>query len=68
MKTKTVIKLNSDNFENTLMTFEVYSEIRLQMSSGDFGCHGYEIVNVPEEFPVIIGFSDFDNMPVYDTE
>lgn len=42
-----VIRLNSDNFQNELVTIEAYNEIRLQMSSGDFGTHTikYEYVS-----------------------
>lgn len=39
----TVIKLKSDNFD-CLVTKEVYAQIRLEMSSGDFGAHqAYEV-------------------------
>lgn len=42
-----VIRLNSDNFQDELVTIEAYEEIRLQMSSGDFGAHTikYEYVS-----------------------
>jgi hypothetical protein len=35
----TMIKLNSDNFENTYMSEVAYKQVRLTMSSGDFGTH-----------------------------
>ncbi len=34
-----VIRLFSDNFEGSLLTFEAYKEVRLQMSTGDFHTH-----------------------------
>jgi hypothetical protein len=42
---KTVIKLKSDNFD-CLVTPEAYNEIRLQMSTGDFGTHTHEYIRV----------------------
>lgn len=44
MKPRTLILVNSDNFENQLMTFEAYAELRLQMSTGDFHTHTHEVV------------------------
>lgn len=47
MKGKTILKLNSDNF-NGLYTPEAYAEICLQMSSGDHGSHKAQAIVVPE--------------------
>lgn len=52
-KVRTVIKLNSDNFENTYLTFDAYKEIRLSMSTGDFHTHKHEIVEVDEDTEVL---------------
>jgi hypothetical protein len=41
-----IFKLNSDNFQDALVTEEAYREIRLSMSSGDFGAHTKELVKV----------------------
>ncbi len=44
MNSITVVHVKSDNFEG-LMTFEAYSEYRLQMSTGDFHAHSHMIVS-----------------------
>ena len=53
METKTVVKVKSDNFENELMAFNAYRELRRQMSTGDFHTHKYSIIEVPIETEVI---------------
>jgi len=52
-----VIKLTSDNYENTLVTQAAYEEIRLQMSTGDFHTHKIETVLV-EDFSDVITLMD----------
>ena len=52
-----VIRLNSDNYENALVTKEAYEEIRLQMSTGDFHTHKIETVLV-EDFSDVITLMD----------
>ena len=44
MKPRLLILVTSDNFDNQLMTFEAYAELRLQMSTGDFHSHKYEAI------------------------
>jgi hypothetical protein len=68
MSTKTVIKLTSDNFNNEYLTLEAYREVRLTMSSGDFGSHEYAVVEVDEEIPVITAFCHLTGLPVFDDE
>lgn len=53
MYAKTVIRVDSDNYSNALFSFEAYRELRLQMSTGDFHSHSYEILEVPSETEVI---------------
>lgn len=60
MNARTVVRVNSDNFENELFTFEAYTELRLQMSTGDFHTHTHEIVEVPAD-ATVIELSDFLN-------
>lgn len=47
----TMIKLNSDNFENTWMSEVAYKQVRLTMSSGDFGAHKAERITFDEFDP-----------------
>lgn len=44
----TMIKLNSDNFENTYMSEVAYQQVRLTMSSGDFYVHTAEKITFDE--------------------
>ncbi len=48
-----VVKLFSDNYNGELMTIPAYRELRLQMSSGDFGSHRVEYEQV-ETFENVI--------------
>lgn len=52
-KTKTVIKLWSDNFNGELVSHEAYKEIKLRMSTGDFGTHRRKVVPRPKRKPVM---------------
>jgi len=53
-----MIKLKSDNF-NCLVTESAYKVIRLQMSSGDFGSHTADTLEVkPNDKVLIDGFID----------
>lgn len=42
-----VVLLNSDNFQNQYVSLRTYQNLRLEMSSGDFGSHKYELVELP---------------------
>jgi len=53
MRARTVIKVKSDNFNNELLTFDAYKELRLQLSTGDFHTHRHEIIEVDFDTPVI---------------
>lgn len=52
-----VIRLHSDNFEGSLMTPEVYYEIKLQMSTGDFHTHKAEEIEV-ESYDGVLELAD----------
>lgn len=54
----TVLKLNSDNFENQLMTAGVYEIIRLTMSTGDFHTHTVEKVQV-DDFKDVLTIEEY---------
>ena len=43
-----VLKLNSDNYENQLITQDAYEALKLEMSTGDFACHKVEPVTVKD--------------------
>jgi hypothetical protein len=53
MIAQTIVKVWSDNFNGDAMTFDAYRELRLQMSTGDFHTHRYEITEIPIEDDVI---------------
>jgi len=50
--------VNSDNYENVIMTEEAYLELRLQMSTGDFHTHRAKYVK-PSKTAKVIGLGDF---------
>ena len=52
-----VLRLNSDNFDNVLVTVEAYQEIRLCMSTGDYNSHTVEEVYV-QDFKDVITLMD----------
>ena len=43
-----VLRVTSDNFIDQLMTFDAYELLKLEMSSGDFGSHTKEVVEVDD--------------------
>jgi hypothetical protein len=61
------IRLTSDEFNNTLMTEEVYKDIQLQMSSGDYGSHTWYEVSLDMIHPteLIIWYLDADETLVH---
>lgn len=56
--------VNSDNFENTYMTEEAYKEIRLQMSSGDFGAHSAKKVSKVPKSATVVNLKDVTDHPI----
>ena len=54
-----VVKVNSDNFENTLMTLEAYKELRLQMSTGDFHTHEHILLEGDLNKESVLTIKDF---------
>lgn len=57
MNTDLVVKIKSDNF-NCFLTVEAYKEIRLQMSTGDFHTHEYELVTVDLDDVYVINLDE----------
>lgn len=45
---RTLILLKSDNFDKVWVTPELYKELTLQMSSGDFGAHRTKVLKITD--------------------
>ncbi len=56
----TAVRVWSSNMDGILMTFEAYNELRLTMSSGDFGAHKAKVEQV-EDFSGVVTLMDLSD-------